>query len=279
MGRASTVDRQGYALERAETQTDRRRLTLLPPTEWRWWYAIAGYVGAHVLGLALALATHAIAGTHFVFPARVAEVDLCFLATVLVFSSLRGGVPSLRALGFVSTRPRPALGWAILLLIAAAIFRLSVVRALHPATYLDPLAHPRNGALVILVAATIVPIAEEVFYRGFIYRALRVRFDIIPAALIGGLMFGAAHLLYGGYPGWQALTIGFEGFLLCLLYEQTGSLWPCIAVHAFIDGIAAEVQVTGGAGVGGLIAVVVAVVALVEPGRWRPAVRRWGERR
>ena len=45
------------------------------------------------------------------------------------------------------------------------------------------------GLLVIVVA----PIAEEFFFRGFFYSALRSRFGVLTAAAIDGLVFGLIH--------------------------------------------------------------------------------------
>ena len=45
------------------------------------------------------------------------------------------------------------------------------------------------GFMIICVA----PVAEEFFFRGFFYRALRSRYSVLVAALIDGLVFGVIH--------------------------------------------------------------------------------------
>ena len=45
-------------------------------------------------------------------------------------------------------------------------------------------------ALAVIVVA---PVAEEFFFRGFFYRALRTKLRVWAAALIDGLVFGALH--------------------------------------------------------------------------------------
>jgi len=54
-------------------------------------------------------------------------------------------------------------------------------------------------------------------------RGLRTKLPVVPAALVGGLVFGGLHALTGitAVPP----LIAF-GFLLCLLYEKTGSVVP-----------------------------------------------------
>ena len=39
----------------------------------------------------------------------------------------------------------------------------------------------------------VAPVAEELFFRGFFYRALRTRLGVTSAALIDGAVFGALH--------------------------------------------------------------------------------------
>ena len=48
----------------------------------------------------------------------------------------------------------------------------------------------------ILIGAGVsvsAPVIEEIFFRGLLYRALRNRMSILPAALIAGFVFGAVH--------------------------------------------------------------------------------------
>ena len=86
--------------------------------------------------------------------------------------------------------------------------------------------------MIIIVVA---PLFEEIFFRGFLYRILRGRMGLWPALVINGSLFGAVHLTSGG-PLAVAL-IAPLGFLLCLVYERSGSLYPCIALHALNNGI------------------------------------------
>ena len=56
-----------------------------------------------------------------------------------------------------------------------------------------------------------------------------------PAALIVGVVFGAIHA-GTGISAVPALVL--FGVILCLLREQTGSLYPCIALHAVNNAVA-----------------------------------------
>ena len=80
-----------------------------------------------------------------------------------------------------------------------------------------------TGIFVIAVAP---PLVEEFFFRGFLYQAFRNRIGVWAAAVASGLIFGAIHS--AGVPD----PVGIVEFLLAWLFQKTGSLWPCIAVHA-----------------------------------------------
>ena len=96
------------------------------------------------------------------------------------------------------------------------------------------------GFMVVCVA----PVAEEFFFRGFFYRALRSRYAVITAAAIDGLLFGVIHYDFSGADALLFVPpLAALGFLFCLIYERTGSLYPVIAIHALNNAIAFGVTV------------------------------------
>jgi uncharacterized protein len=99
------------------------------------------------------------------------------------------------------------------------------------------------GFMIICVA----PFAEEFFFRGFFYGALRTRFSVAVAAIIDGLVFGLIHF-EGGTDGLLIVPpLAVLGVVFCLVYERTRSLYPCVALHAMNNSIAYAVQADGGA--------------------------------
>jgi membrane protease YdiL (CAAX protease family) len=141
-------------------------------------------------------------------------------------------------------------------------------------TVAKDLGADNGGPLLVLAAILVIvvaPVAEEFFFRGFFFRALRSRFPLILAAVIDGLVFGLVH-----YTGAQTLTVlpvlAVLGFVFCMAYESTGSIIPGIAVHAVNNSISYAVTVNSSEGVAiGLGAAMVAACALV-PGQV-PALR------
>jgi uncharacterized protein len=86
-----------------------------------------------------------------------------------------------------------------------------------------------------VIFVVIAPIAEELFFRGFFYGSLRTRLPVGWATLICGAVFGVIHVTTG--PSAVPALIVF-GIVLCLLREFTGSLYPCIALHAVNNAFA-----------------------------------------
>ncbi len=83
-----------------------------------------------------------------------------------------------------------------------------------------------HAAAVLLYGGFLVPLAEELVFRGLIFRWLRQRFDFWPAACISAAVFGAAHIRVD-----QAVIAGLLGLPLAWLYEKSRSLAPAILMH------------------------------------------------
>jgi membrane protease YdiL (CAAX protease family) len=97
-----------------------------------------------------------------------------------------------------------------------------------------------NPSIVIAVTAVLMivllaPVAEELFFRGFLFAGLRTRWSFWPAAITSGLIFGLVHAPTGITTVVPLATLGFA---LCWLYNRTGSLWPCVIAHMINNGLA-----------------------------------------
>ena len=117
----------------------------------------------------------------------------------------------------------------------------------------------------------VAPIAEEFFFRGFIFGALRQWHIKVAGHEIGtwlaaietGILFGLAHT--GSAAAQYLIPLGFLGFVLCMVRWKTRSLYPCMALHSVNNSLALgynELHWTGGeilALVAGSIAVIAAV--------------------
>lgn len=76
------------------------------------------------------------------------------------------------------------------------------------------------------------PVIEEMFFRGFMYPAIKKRTGVFPAALLSAAIFSILHTNITGF-----FSILMLGVFLAYLYEVTGSLIAPIAVHIFHNTI------------------------------------------
>lgn len=152
---------------------------------------------------------------------------------------LRGGVPGITPLAFV-------LG-AALQIPAEALQRVS--ERFLPMTEEETMsriemlrAHSSAHAVaLVLVAAVVVPIAEEVFFRGALYGALRrSKHTALVSALVTSVGFTLCHV-----DPTILLPIGFVALVFGMLRALTGSLIPSIAAHIGFNGLTMLASVTG----------------------------------
>ena len=217
---------------------------------WKAWTAplalIAWLFITIVLSLVVALATVAMGYKIDDSPpgATIAEVfaqDFAMIAAALLLASLAGRVRSSH-LGLVRVPVGKAVGAMIAVWLGFLGFSLIWKVAIgldDPQTLPDRLGIAGSDVrlvLVVLVITVLAPLGEELLFRGYIFGALRNWRGFWPAAIITGLTFGAVHI--GSSPIGYALPLAIFGFGLCLLYQWTGSLYPCIALHACNNAIA-----------------------------------------
>jgi uncharacterized protein len=236
-----------------------------PAPRWPAWYALAGF-GVFLIGTLISQV--------ILFAATGADLDDPGPAVTVVGTMLMGAVAIGTATLFASFagRPRPShfglrvapfwptVGWAALGMASFYAFAAIYGAAVQPdidQNVTESLGADQ-GALGLAAAGFVViciaPVAEEFFFRGFFYRALRGRFSVLVAAVIDGLVFGIIH--YEGCDQADAGCSGTDGLLLvpplgvlgaifCLVYERTGSLFPVIALHALNNALAFGVQAEG----------------------------------
>jgi membrane protease YdiL (CAAX protease family) len=91
------------------------------------------------------------------------------------------------------------------------------------------------GVLVCLAA----PLAEELFFRGFLFPLLSARIGLIWGMVVTGGVFSLVHAT--GSPVEALFVLFVLGVGLCALAYLTRSLLPCIALHALNNGISFSV--------------------------------------
>ena len=104
----------------------------------------------------------------------------------------------------------------------------------NPQQFLADGAVAGGWTLVGLVAfgGLIVPFAEELFFRGVVYSALR-RYGPVLATLASAALSGIAHGIS------LVLVVAFLlGVINAVLVERSGSIWPAVLAHATNNTIA-----------------------------------------
>jgi membrane protease YdiL (CAAX protease family) len=92
---------------------------------------------------------------------------------------------------------------------------------------------PMDVLTLAVLVGIVVPIGEEIFFRGLTYGAFRRKLNRHAAVLASAAFFAAAHLQVVEF-----LPILILGLILTYLYEFTGSLVPGMIAHA-VNNLAA----------------------------------------
>ena len=83
-----------------------------------------------------------------------------------------------------------------------------------------------SWATLILVAAILVPLAEELVFRGILQESAQRSLGPVTAAIVVGLIFAAAH-----FEPWYLLPLSVIGIVLGLTRLATGSVLASAIVH------------------------------------------------
>jgi hypothetical protein len=172
----------------------------------------------------------------FAFVATFAG-DLALVAAAIGMTA-EAGRPSARTFGFRRFRVWSALGWVVLAFLAYLILAGIYTELVNPppddlpnqlgadqSTFLAVM----TGVFVIAVA----PFAEEFFFRGFLFQALRNSWGPLLGALGSAAIFSAIHLAPDKF-----VQLSILGLALAFLFQKTDSIWPCIMLHAMNNVIA-----------------------------------------
>jgi membrane protease YdiL (CAAX protease family) len=270
-----------------EPRLERRGRQLLP--DWPVWSPFAAALLTLVVAFVALAIIQAIAsaagadGTGDDMPPGVTIAgtfiqDIALVVTSLVLVRLVTNRLHLGDFGLRRTDPRLAVAW--LVGIWAVFFLFSYVWSLlldikENDDLPDRLGTDSSTAALVAVAILVcvaAPLCEELFFRGFLFTAVRRRLGLWAGALVSGAIFGAVHL---GGTDWQFIVpLMVFGGGLCLLYAKTGSIVPGMVLHALNNSLALGVtEKWGGWTVLAMAASVVVVLLIAVPvARRSPAV-------
>lgn len=219
---------------------------------------------------------------------------LSFVGVVLVFG-LTMRRTALALFRDPRWRTRPSVGVVLgsfALAFVASRALLLFVLSLWPAgaqTVPEFLSKGADVWVLLLVAGFLIPVAEEVAFRGLLMRGFEWARGPLFAALVSSLLFGLAH----GAPA-QVIAILPLAWFLARSVQYSGSLWTSISIHILNNALAVglsaflqgkDLSALGGDVTGvkipltlGLASLLIGVAALVIGTLWltprtAPAVR------
>jgi membrane protease YdiL (CAAX protease family) len=229
-----------------------RREVVFEGAPWRVGEAVIIFGIAFVAASVLSLLVYQVLKS--AFTATTSAFLLIFFSSVILYAFLLAGTfysvkvrhgSHLSALGLRIEGLGKGVLWGVgvgLPLFVAAILVSYVVTRLFGPTNTDVVSNSvnkiANGGispyLILLLAITLVvlaPVCEEIFFRGYLYPALRNRMDKQPAMIVNGLLFAAAHFELIGF-----LPRFLLGWGLCYIYERNRTLGAPITGHALYNG-------------------------------------------
>ena len=157
------------------------------------------------------------------------------LVPLWVASRAGGGIgAALARLGFRRFNSS-AIGWIAVSAVAYIAFVVA-----YASLVMEPQQEniaDRFGALPLqfLLIVGLASVSEEICFRGMLFAGLRRRLGRVFAALAAAAVFGALHATTGVSAVPPLIAFGF---VLALLYEKTGSIWPPIILHALNNSLA-----------------------------------------
>ena len=173
--------------------------------------------------------------------------DACLIGSALVLARVTSSARGAWHFGLRPTHVGVAIGWLVAAYVSFLVLTaayLAVMQALGANVDSQDELPKELGAdestLALVVVGVLVtvaaPIAEELFFRGFFFTALRRWKGVGVSAAITGAVFGLIHV--GSAPVEFLAPLALFGVLLCLVYWKTGSLFPCIGLHAVNNSVA-----------------------------------------
>ena len=135
----------------------------------------------------------------------------------------------------------PRSAWKLLALGAGLLFALDILQNFLPLPKDTPFEHlferPRDAYLLSIIAVTIGPLMEELFFRGFLYPVVARRLGVMWGILLTALPFGIIHLPQYGYAWGVALVIVLVGVACGAVRAMTKSVGASFLVHVGYNGM------------------------------------------
>jgi membrane protease YdiL (CAAX protease family) len=129
----------------------------------------------------------------------------------------------------------PPSGWRMFSLGVLLLLSIDLVARFLPMPKSTPFdqffASPRDAYLIAILAVTLGPFMEELFFRGLLYPVLARRLGISWAVILTALPFALMHMFQYGYAWGVVLLIFVMGIVVTVVRAVTGSVAASFLVH------------------------------------------------
>ncbi|ADI01432.1 MAG TPA: CPBP family intramembrane metalloprotease [Syntrophothermus lipocalidus] len=144
-------------------------------------------------------------------------------------------------IGLTPTRGKTLIEWGIgggILLFAVILVMGLILQRVFPEIppqafewVLKRVGSLKEFVLLLVVISILAPLAEELYFRGFVYPVFRKYTGVTAGILLSGAFFGAAH-----FDLWRFIPLSVGGAILAFVYEKSGSIYPCWLAHGLWNG-------------------------------------------
>ena len=171
-------------------------------------------------------------------PTQIALYAAVYLSLRLVFA-MRHSKRVLGSLGWCAARINlfvVGLGGIVLAFIVAGLATL-VHTPKVPSPVESLMDSPVLLSLFGLMAVTIAPFFEELFFRGFLQPLLTRSLGVIAGIVLTGAVFGSLHAPEYSFAWQYAVAVSLVGIVLGWLRVRTDSIIPCTVMHGAYNSV------------------------------------------
>jgi uncharacterized protein len=163
---------------------------------------------------------------------------LFFLFLKIMFA--RHGKGLLDSLGWTKLGPFSPLSLAMTgfgLSLFVAIIQFITVSNTADTPFEKMLQDPVSRIAMGLFSVTVAPVAEELFFRGFLQPVCVTTMGVFPGILVTSILFGVLHLAQYGFIWQIGVLLTAVGFLLGAVRHLTGSTRASSIVHIAFNSL------------------------------------------
>ena len=128
--------------------------------------------------------------------------------------------------------------------------------------------YPVPGLFYAAVSMALVGFAEELIFRGFLFKAMLKDGNVKEAVIVSSVTFGMGHIL-NLFTGHELIATLIQvvfavamGFVFTLVFYKSGSLLPGILAHSFIDVTSVLTSDEGSQSVNLIVHIVIIVISV-----------------